>query len=301
MSTRVPNRGPTTEESLAVGTFVAIPELEQRVHRRIKRSMEPRPPPRPPARWEGSPRAAPSARAALFFDSPRSSRQWTPIMQRDAHLDSWTPKAATTTRRIAELADVSDHNHAKPVGDPNTRRVKAHAALLRNIRREAEAAAAGPPDPAAQRRFRETRREERAAQDRWTMRPASPRAAAAAAETSISDRELEAEHSLTHRELAASWARGEQHPSSSAGWSQGFAAAARGSTHIYAHRTLASGRRAAHPARTSSRSGSGSSVASSWGMPTAAHPPADGVMSPGTQAEQIALQKLLEQDLGQLL
>ena len=335
-----PTRGPSLEVAMSVGTHAPLDQMLRNARERNAASpatgvtpltwgSSPKPP-ATPRRWEGrSPIASPpssptSAQARMLFGrthasrpqqpSPRlaspaargqqnhSGRSWTPIMQRHVHLDSWEPKQATTSATVSKLADVTTKFHKKPVGDNNTRRVNAHAALLRMLAREAQEGAEPSPDPEiAAVAMRTMRLEDRADADRWFMQP--PNEATMLLDASkLLNRNAEV---MGTRELAGSWAENELAPSSSAGWSQGFAASSRGRTNIYAHRAAAA-RPPLHDspaptppsARRSARSGMGS------GGVYAAHP-AGGmvgwagtphsprIMSPGTCAEAEAMRQLL--------
>jgi hypothetical protein len=331
-----PLRGPTLEEAIEVGAWAPLEQLEKNAKRRLSAA-----PPTTgsalgtPRRWEGrSPMASPpssptQSQAKLHFglthasrplqpsprnsspaargQSMRSGRSWTPIMQRHVHLDSWAPAACTSTAHVSKMADVTEKFHKKAVGDNNTRRVNAHAALLRMLARESEAANEPPPDPAETVRQRTQRKELRADADRWKMRP--PNQAT-----------YEQEHAaalnssaviMGPRELAASWAANERQGSSNTGWTQGFAASARGRTNIYAHRAA---RNRSHTARETGNSTSPSDTtagahvapehsrgAVSWAPPHAGTPRSpqarqNAAMSPSARAEAEVMRQLLGDD-----
>lgn len=332
-----PVRGPSLEESMELGSWAPLEQLERAAKRRLVRagqsSRTPRQPsgtPRQssgaPVRWEGrSPMVSPpvvSARlqAHMLFGrthatrpeqpSPRTpsqaarghsmrcGRSWTPIMQRHQHLDSWEPAARTSTTHMSKLSDISGRLHQKPVGDINTRRLNAHAALLRNLVKESKARSEPPPDPREEARRRLRRREMRADAARWDMR--SPDQA------TLEQQEAAAMNGsaaiLDERELAASWAANETNKSSSTGWSQGFAASARGRSNIYAHRNAARSR------SLTDRSGerrTGAALACraprpldellSWPPHSGTPRPPDraATTSPATRAEAEALRQLL--------
>jgi hypothetical protein len=269
-----PMRGPSLEESIELGSWAPLEQMERRAAKRRPAPAERAHAGTPrqqqasgtPRRWEGrSPMATPPTvsalrQAHLLFGrthatrpeqpSPRSpsqaarghsmrcGRSWSPIMQRHHHLDSWEPAACTSTRHVSKLADVSEKFHKKPVGDNNSRRVNAHAALLRMLAKESKAACEPPADPREEVRRRLERREQRANEDRWALRPPNEatheqqHAAAVNGSAKLMDA----------RELAASWAANETHGSSNNGWTLGFAASARGRSSIYAHRDAARSR-----------------------------------------------------------
>ncbi len=266
-----PMPGPSLEESIELGSWAPLGQMERAAKRRLAAAEHAhagtsRQASAAPRRWEGrSPMATPPTvsalqQAHLLFGrthtsrpeqpsprlpsqaarghSMRRGRSWTPIMQRHHHLDSWEPAARTSTRHMSKLADVSEKFRKKPVGDINTRRINAHAALLRMLTRESKAACEPTPDPREDARRRLERREQRADEHRWTLRPPNQatREQQHAAAVNGSARMMDS------RELAASWAANETHNSSNNGWSLGFAASARGRSNIYAHRDAARSR-----------------------------------------------------------
>lgn len=261
-----PVRGPSLEEAIELGSWAPLEQMERKAKRcGLLQQAQPTTP-RPsqtlatPVRWEGrSPMASPMSvpsqpQAHLLFGrthtsrpeqpspressqaargySMRSGRSWTPIMQRHQHLDSWEPAARTSTRHVSKMADVSEKFHKKPIGDNNTRRFNARAALLRMLVNESKAACEPPSDPREKMRRRLQRREARAEANRWKLQPQHQ----ATYEQEYAAAVNKSAVLMNTRELAASWAANDSNVSSSTGWSQGFAASARGRSNIYAHR-----------------------------------------------------------------
>lgn len=261
-----PLRGPSLEESIELGSWAPLEELERRANRQPSYELWRTTMPKQalagtPGRWEGrAPMPTPLSvsaqpQAQLLFGrthatrpeqpSPRApsqaarghsmrfGRSWTPIMQRYHHLDSWEPAAKTSTAYVSKLADVSAKDHKKPVGDNNTRRLNAHAALLRMLAKESVAACEPPPDPRVAVRQRLERQEIRAEAERWALCPPDQATCAQQHAAAVNRSAVV----MSSRQLASSWAANETHRSSTTGWSQGFAASARGRTNIYAHRS----------------------------------------------------------------
>ena len=330
-----PVRGPSLEESMELGSWAPLEQLERAATRRAagqpsrtprQSSGTPRQSSDAPVRWAGcssivsAPIVSARLQAHMLFGrthatrpeqpSPRTAshaarghslrcgRSWTPIMQRHQHLDSWEPAARTSTTHMSKLADISGRLHQKPVGDINTRRLNAHAALLRNLVKESKARSEPPPDPQEEARRRLQRREMRSAAARWDMR--SPDQAT-----------LEQQHAaavngsaaiMDERQLAASWAANETNKSSNTGWSQGFAASARGRSNIYAHRNAArtrclterSGERRTEAA-VACRAPQPLDALLSWPSHSGTPRPPDraATLSPATHAEAEALRQLL--------